>query len=105
MKCFSFFVPDGISLRAFEQLLAILPQNILPNFTKTFQIVWSIFAEFLKLSDSCSNFQLTDYSSIHHERTDNKKGGGICIYIHNSLKYNVIHDLSIPNADNETLVI
>ena len=52
-----------------------------------------------------SNFQLPGYNSIHQERSNNKRGGGICVYIQHSLMYKVIDELSISDKDNESLVI
>ena len=53
-----------------------------------------------------SNFLIEGgYNSVHFERATNKRGGGVCIYIHNTLMHNVISDLSISDDDNETLVI
>ena len=52
-----------------------------------------------------SNFLIEGYNSVHFERATNKKGGGVGIYIHNTLMHNVISDLSISDDDNETLAI
>ena len=49
-----------------------------------------------------SNFQLPNYNSIHFGRK-NKRGGGICIFISDSLNFKRINDLSI--LANETLTI
>ena len=40
-----------------------------------------------------------------HKTTKNRKGGGICIYIHESLKFNVRDDIDIFNESVETLPI
>ena len=51
-----------------------------------------------------SNFQLDEYDSIHLGRK-NKRGGGICLYVHNSLSFKTRNDLSIINEDIENLCI
>ena len=42
---------------------------------------------------------------IHQERASNKKGGGICIYVLDTLMHKVISNICASDADNETLVI
>ena len=44
------------------------------------------------------------YDSIHLGRK-NKRGGGICLYVHNSLSFKTRNDLSIINEDIENLCI
>ena len=51
-----------------------------------------------------SNFQLPNYSVIHQMRADHA-GGGICMFIHSSLSYKLRKDLSINDADCESLCI
>ena len=51
-----------------------------------------------------SNFQLPNYSIIHQMRADHA-GGGICMFIHNSLSYKLRADLSKNDADCESLCI
>ena len=51
-----------------------------------------------------STFQLPNYSSIHQIRK-NKKGGGVCFFIHDSLKYKLRNDFSANNEHNESLCI
>ena len=52
-----------------------------------------------------SILQIPNYSVIHQVRSQNKKGGGVCMYIHNSLPFKVIEELSETNDANETLTI
>ena len=52
-----------------------------------------------------SIFQIPNYSVIHQVRSQNKKGGGVCMYIHNSLTFKVIKELSESNDANEALTI
>ena len=39
-----------------------------------------------------SLFQIPNYSVIHQVRYDKKKGGGVCMFIHNSLNYKLRND-------------
>ena len=49
-------------------------------------------------------FKLPQYKSIHQEgRTG--KGGGIAVFLHESLTFNIRHDLSVNNADIEALCV
>ena len=51
-----------------------------------------------------SNYNLHNYNVVHLPR-DNKTGGGICVFVHNSLMFKVRHDLSVSNENNESLFI
>ena len=56
----------------------------------------------------CSNsdlYKLTNYSSIHQTRSSGKTGGGLAIFVHNSLTYSVRKDFSTNNEDIESLCI
>ena len=52
-----------------------------------------------------SLYQLKNYELIHQERNTGLKGGGVCIYVHNSVNYKVMHDRSFCNNDVESLCI
>ena len=49
-------------------------------------------------------FKLLQYKSIHQVRKTDK-GGGIAIFLHESLTFNIRHDLSVNNADIEALFV
>ena len=49
-------------------------------------------------------FKLPQYKSIHQVRRIGK-GGGIAVFLHESLTFNVRHDLSVNNADIEALCV
>ena len=49
-------------------------------------------------------FKLPQYKSIHQERRTGK-GGGIAVFLHESLTFNIRHDLSVNNADIEALCV
>ena len=49
-------------------------------------------------------FKLPQYKSIHQGRRTGK-GGGIAVFLHESLTFNVRHDLSVNNADIEALCV
>ena len=48
-----------------------------------------------------SLLSLDNYYSVHQTR-DNKKGGGICIYIHKQLEFKLRNDIDIFNSEIET---
>ena len=50
-------------------------------------------------------YKLTNYSSIHQTRSSGKTGGGLAIFVHNSLTYSARQDLSTNNEDTESLCI
>ena len=52
-----------------------------------------------------SLFQLPNYNVIHQNRNQNRKGGGVCIFIHQSLNYKTRDDLSTCTEDGESLSI
>ena len=51
-----------------------------------------------------SLYELPNYISKHQVR-DDRKGGGVSIYIHNSLSFKVLSNLCINSADIESLSI
>ncbi|XP_065684224.1 uncharacterized protein LOC136096636 [Hydra vulgaris] len=53
---------------------------------------------------SNSNLHLTDYKSVHQPRK-NGIGGGVCIFIHNSLTYKKVDNLSVNSSNCESLTI
>ena len=56
-------------------------------------------------SDNAMNhnlFELPQYKSIHQVRRTGK-GGGIAVFLHESLTFNIRHDVSVNNADIEAL--
>ena len=51
-----------------------------------------------------STYELPNYISTHQARSD-RRGGGVSIYIHNSLKFKERSDLAINNKDIESLTL
>ena len=49
-----------------------------------------------------SLYELPNYISKHQVRV-NRKGGGVSIYIHNSLRFKVLSNLCINSVDTESL--
>ena len=47
-------------------------------------------------------FKLPQYKSIHQVRRTSK-GGGIAVFLHKSLTFNIKHDFSVNNADTKAL--
>ena len=54
---------------------------------------------------SNSNLHLPNFDLISQERKTNKRGGGVLIYIHKSLKCNLRNDLCVSDKDNKILTI
>ena len=52
-----------------------------------------------------SNLHLSNFDIILQERKTNKRGGGVLIYIHKSLKCNLHNDLCVSDKDKEILTI
>ena len=50
-------------------------------------------------------YKVTNYNSIHQTKNSGKTGGGLAIFVHNSLTHNVRKDLSTNNEDIEALCI
>ena len=49
-------------------------------------------------------FKLPQYRNIH-QVMKTSKGGGIAVFLHESLTSNIRHDLSVHNADIEALCV
>ena len=52
-----------------------------------------------------NRYQLPNYVSIHQVRKSGKTGGGITMFIHKELIYNISHDLSVNDEDTEALCL
>ena len=50
-------------------------------------------------------YHLPNYSVVYQNRSHKDKGGGVCIYVHNSIKFKVRNDLSSNTSDLECLSI
>ena len=51
-----------------------------------------------------ANMHLPQYNSIHQERK-NKRGGGVCVFIHKKLLFKQRKNVSISQDSNETICI
>ena len=51
-----------------------------------------------------SDYNLSQYNSVHQERK-NKRGGGVCVYINKKHMFKQRNDFSISEEENETLSI
>ena len=49
-------------------------------------------------------FKLSQYKNIHQLRRTSK-GGGIAVFLHESLTFNIRHDLSVHNVNIEALCV
>ena len=56
-------------------------------------------------ADENSLWQLPNYRTIHQIRNSGQKGGGIALYVHNSLNYKTPKNKNIDNNDIECLNI
>lgn len=52
-----------------------------------------------------SNFNIPGYKSIHQPRSENRTGGGTCLFLHNSINYKLRSNLSINTDDCESLTV
>ena len=52
-----------------------------------------------------SHFQLPNYSVIHQIRASKSTGGGVCIFVHNSLCYKLRKELCVNDDNCESLTI
>ena len=50
-----------------------------------------------------SIWQLPNYTAIHQIRNSGQKGGGIALYVHNTLNYKIPKNKNINNNDIECL--
>ena len=55
--------------------------------------------------DKNTTYSLPEYSIVYQNRVCKDKGGGVCIYIHNSFNYKTRKDLSVNSRDLESLSI
>ena len=69
------------------------------------------FSGVVVIETSCSEtanknslLEIPNYSTLHETKKD-KKGGGICLYIHKNLKFNVRDEIDIFKESVETLTI
>ncbi|XP_065640491.1 uncharacterized protein LOC136073066 [Hydra vulgaris] len=63
-----------------------------------------IVETWLKSNETNSNFELRNYTSVHQMR-DICVGGGISIYVHNSIDFIQRKDLNVNNLDCEALCV
>ena len=52
-----------------------------------------------------SLFRLQNYKIVHQDRKGKKQGGGVCIFVHNSLNYRICYDMSHCVDDIESLCV
>ncbi|XP_065681417.1 uncharacterized protein LOC136095111 [Hydra vulgaris] len=97
-------------------MLHINNRSIQKNFESLKQLLYKIGIKFQiiclsetwckdKNIENNSNFQLPNYKVIHQVRASNKEGGGLCIYIKNSILFKVKPNLSSTTNDYESLCI
>ena len=60
-----------------------------------------LFLQCDETANENSLLNLDNYYSVHQTR-NNKKGGGICIYINKQLKFKLTNDIDIFNNQIET---
>ena len=89
-------------------------RSLQKNFDSLFNLLMTLKFEFKVIcitetwcSDNSMNhnlFKLPQYKSIHQVRRTGK-GGGIAVFLHESLTFTVRQDLSVKNADIEALCV
>ena len=89
-------------------------RSLQKNFDSLFNLLMTLKFEFKVIcitetwcSDNSMNhnlFKIPQYNSIHQVRRTGK-GGGIAVFLHESLTFNVRHDLSANNANIEDLCV
>ena len=86
-------------------------RSLQKNFDSLFNLLMTLKFEFKVIcitetwcSDNHNLFKLPQYNSIHQVKRTGK-GGGIAVFLHESLTFNVRHDLSANNANIEALCI
>ena len=55
--------------------------------------------------DKNLNFTLPNYNIVHQKRSSKRKGGGVCIFIHDSINFKIRNDLSWNTNDLENLSV
>ena len=78
--------------------------NLLMTLKFEFKVICITETWCLDNSMNHNRFELPQYKSIHQVRRASK-GGGIAVFLHESLTFNIRHDLSVNNADIEALCI
>ena len=115
-----YFTPEESSrnLNNFDKssfsMLHLNIRSLQKNFDSLFILLMTFKFEFkvictteTRCSDDSMNhnlFKLSQYNSIHQLRRTGK-GGNIAVFLHESLTFNIRHDLSINNADIEALCV
>lgn len=56
-------------------------------------------------NQNSSMFDLPGYRSVHQERAGQTSGGGVSLFVHNSIDFKIRNDLSINNVDCESISI
>ena len=60
---------------------------------KTFSVIG--LSETWLSKDKCDLYNIASYSKVDVCRQDDRRGGGVCLYIHNALKFKVRYDLEL----------
>ena len=118
-KASQYFTPEESSqnLNSFDKSSFSMHLNIRSlqkNFDSLLNLLLTLRFEFKVIcitetwcSDNSMNhnlFELPQYKSIH-QVSRSGKGGGIAVFLHESLTFNIIHDLSVNNTDIEALCV
>ena len=96
------------SLKNFFSILHLNVKSMIKNFEALKELYLTIDFKFsiVSFSDTWvddisfsknSNFQLSGYQVLHQTRK-NRKGGGVCVFVHEDLSFKIKEDLSI-NCD------
>lgn len=79
--------------------------NILANINKPFSII-CVNETWLK-EFNMNQYDIPNYNCVHDIRTGIRQGGGVCIFVHDSLKFKLRQDLKLnePNCNSVTIEI
>ena len=94
-----FFSILHLNIRSIKKIL-----KILQVFLCSLDFIFSIICFSETWPDDFDNFtyELSNYTNTHKKRS-NRKGGGVSVYVHNSLNFKTRLDLSINTDDVESV--
>ena len=98
------FLAIHLNIRSLNKKLESL-KNLLVELDFYFKMICIIKSWCSDDLHTNNRYQLPNYVSIHQVRKTGIKGGGITTFIRKELIYNIRHDLSANNEDNEALCL
>jgi len=77
--------------------------TLLRSLTIQFDLI--CFTESWLTDDNCDLYQFTNYNSFHSLRPNNRRGGGISVFVHNKFSVQKQLNVSVSQPDIETLFL